>query len=209
MLSIKRVNFSELSSHIWCTFVYFGTECTKTLLRQGCLELVHPHGATQHCVGMPTLIPKDVKLLREDYDWANTPLCSVRLICSDSLGFLHCVLLYTTDISVVCPSFTSWFIITTWSSDYTASKCCSQWWFTEVKIWHLFCSRSAPEHKPALLQQQHQVFSFREHRTKNHAGKKFYDVIFISSLSWDVGSFLCSSFKSQHWNILNAITPEK
>lgn len=134
----------------------------------------------------------------QDYDWTNTRLCSVRLIGSDSLGFLHFVLLYTTDISVVCPSFTSWLIIKTWSSDYTASKCCSQWWFTEVKFWHLFCSRSAPEHRPALLQQQDQVFSFSEHRTKNHPGKKFYYVIFISSLCWDAGSFLCS-FKFQHW----------
>lgn len=93
--------------------------------------------------------------------WLNTPLCSVRLIHSDSLWFLHCILLYTTEISVVCPNFTLWLIFTTWSSDYTASKCCSQWQFTKVKFWHLFCSRSALEHKPGLLQQQDQVFSFR------------------------------------------------
>lgn len=55
---------------------------------------------------MPTPIPKDAELLTQDYDLTNTPLCKVRLIRSDSLGFLHCILLYTTDISVVCPNFT-------------------------------------------------------------------------------------------------------
>ena len=94
-----RVNFSDLRSHIWCTCVHFGTECTKNTL-----EARLPGVGTstwyniQHCIEMPTLMPKAVELLAQNYDWTNTPHCSVKLIHSD---------LRHPDTAIIAPGYTT------------------------------------------------------------------------------------------------------
>lgn len=141
----------------------------KILWRQDCLESVHPHGTTQHCTEMPTLISKAVELLAQNYDWTNTPHWSGKPIHSD---------LCHPDIAIIAAGYTT----STATALFGISELCSTehhrhssslsklhlmtdyhnlelrlhslkilQWFTEFKFWHPFFSWSAPKHKPALL----------------------------------------------------------